>query len=388
MLYNVPKIFTGTLVPIKNVQGQTNASPYQNKTVSIKGIVTGVFGSNFYIQDATGPWNGIYVYNSKTIPEEGDELIITGLITEYYELTEMSDLTYYSLLSKNNPLPAPVVLKSGDLSNTNALAEQYESVYVRILNVTCNTGVLAYGLWKVNDGSGDCNIHNPVGFDFKPVIGTAYDITGIENYTFSERKIDIRYIEDVEAAADFTPPYIKEYTIVDQTNITIYFSEDVEQTTAENIANYVFNHNITVQAAKQHAFQKNRVNLTLKGLTNGTHTLTVNSIKDLAGNIAKNATKDILVSLTAITELPKDNFRIFPNPCKSNLYISTNLTSEKILKFQLYDIYGQCIYDFQEFKAGNGENTLSLDVSTIEKGIYFVKVWINRDLYIEKIIIK
>ena len=52
VVYNfyVPKIFTGELVSIYDIQGQQEDSPYSGQVVSTTGIVTGNFGTSYFIQ--------------------------------------------------------------------------------------------------------------------------------------------------------------------------------------------------------------------------------------------------------------------------------------------------------------------------------------------------
>ncbi|MCF6342477.1 MAG: endonuclease, partial [Bacteroidales bacterium] len=47
--YYVPKIFTGELVSIYDIQGQQASSPYEDQIVSTTGIVTANFGSSYFI---------------------------------------------------------------------------------------------------------------------------------------------------------------------------------------------------------------------------------------------------------------------------------------------------------------------------------------------------
>ena len=64
---------------ISEVQGQTDISPYEGQLVTVSGYVTAVSPYSFFIQDADGPWNGIYIYDSGSIgPIIGDEIEITG----------------------------------------------------------------------------------------------------------------------------------------------------------------------------------------------------------------------------------------------------------------------------------------------------------------------
>ena len=95
------------------IQTPMMKSPYNGQEVTIHGEVTAEFwGSDQYrymtVQDAEGPWNGIVCFNyngwdqfewvdasgsSHPGPAEGDMVTLTGIIEEYYNLTELTDVT-------------------------------------------------------------------------------------------------------------------------------------------------------------------------------------------------------------------------------------------------------------------------------------------------------
>ena len=176
----------------------TGPSPLAGTNVITCGIVTGVFDSGYFIQDGAGVWNGIFIYNFSNDPQRGDSLIIAGTVAEYYDKTELNDISFFEVQSGNNILPESVVLNTGDVSQ-----EDYEGVLVKVENAECvevNTG---YDEWIVDDGSGEIIIGDLM-FSFFPVMGEFYDITGIVDYSYSNFKIEPRDGNDiiVSASAD------------------------------------------------------------------------------------------------------------------------------------------------------------------------------------------
>lgn len=107
--------------------------------VTVTGIVTndGSLGSVRYIQDASA---GIAIYPGQnwdgfTEPMPGDEITVTGLITEFNGLLEVGpDLSEVTINSTDNPLPEPVVITPAQMN------ESYEGQLVRI-----NAAVFAAG---------------------------------------------------------------------------------------------------------------------------------------------------------------------------------------------------------------------------------------------------
>ena len=98
-------VFAQTEVTIYQIQGQQDLSPYEGQTVKTYGIVTGVFSGSYFIQDGEGEWNGVYVYSSDNV-SVGDELELTAEVDEYYDLTELKNISSLTILSSGNPLPA------------------------------------------------------------------------------------------------------------------------------------------------------------------------------------------------------------------------------------------------------------------------------------------
>ena len=75
------------VIPLADIQGQTDLSPYENQSVTVSGKVTEAFGDTWYLQDNYGAWNGLYVvgpdvvipanilyWNTDRQPEVGDVL--------------------------------------------------------------------------------------------------------------------------------------------------------------------------------------------------------------------------------------------------------------------------------------------------------------------------
>ena len=181
-------------VSIYDIQGQTATSPYEGQSVITTGIVTALLPGTYpgyFIQDGDGAWNGLYVFDSNT-PAIGDEITIEGEIVEYYDLTEIKNLSSYTVNSSGNTLPNPALLTTNEIND-----EAYESVFVRVENAECTNDDAGYGMWEVNDGTGATLVHNNDSYTFTPTLGTHYNVQGALNYSYSEWKIEIRMADDV-----------------------------------------------------------------------------------------------------------------------------------------------------------------------------------------------
>jgi hypothetical protein len=181
-----------TNIPIYDIQGQTAVSPYDGQSVTTSGIVTAIpTSAGFFIQDGDGVWNGLYVYNTQAV-SLGDEVTVSGEIDEYYELTELKNVTSLVINSSGNALPNPALLTTGAVND-----EAYEGVFVRVENAACTDEDAGYGMWKLFDGSDTTLVHNNSSYTYTPVLGEHYNVQGVVNYTFEEWKIELRMAEDV-----------------------------------------------------------------------------------------------------------------------------------------------------------------------------------------------
>lgn len=151
-------------VTVRDIQYTTDPSgnsPYLGQSVTVAGVVTGVVrvGNSkgmYFIQDGKGPWNGVYCYDRDRFPAEGDSVLVSGTVIEYYGLTEISPVSSFSLLKKGARVPEPVVLPTCSLSAANPNAEAYEGVLVATNKVTVTTLPNTYYEWEVDDGTGSC----------------------------------------------------------------------------------------------------------------------------------------------------------------------------------------------------------------------------------------
>jgi predicted extracellular nuclease len=120
-------------VTIMDIQGSGLSSPFAGLVVQTSGVVTADFQATakrgFFLQDPSGDGDpatsdGIFVYDQWISVDVGDEIVITGEVSEYYDMTEISGVWgRFSVLSEDNPLPDPVDLN--DLPNESMVDGTY-----------------------------------------------------------------------------------------------------------------------------------------------------------------------------------------------------------------------------------------------------------------------
>jgi len=145
---------TSSLYTISDIQQNTTLL---GDTVTVSGIVTAATGiyhpNNTFIEEPDGgAFSGILLYDSTAAlsADEGDELLVTGVVFEDQGMTEIIVISY-EIFSSGNPLPTVEIVSSGDISSDSPSAELYESVLVRVNNVYVSDNNLGNGEWEVND---------------------------------------------------------------------------------------------------------------------------------------------------------------------------------------------------------------------------------------------
>lgn len=172
-------------------------SPLLDSTVQTGGIVTAQYAGGYWIQNGSGPWSGLFVFDNSIAPAPGDSVIVEGEVSEYNGLTEISGPSNATIVNSGNPVPASSVI-----AIAQAMMEDHESVLVTLVDVTCSNTDAGFGQWTVQESGGDTLLVDDLIFAYSPVPGVPYDLTGPMYYSFGERKIEPRGINDIVAGVD------------------------------------------------------------------------------------------------------------------------------------------------------------------------------------------
>ena len=173
-------------------------SPYgvfgNEQYMTTTGIVTAVQPTdnpNFFIQDFNfDTYAGINIYDNTWDPVAGDEITITGKVMEYYGLTEITELSQYTINSNGNTVTTKYIT-TGELANgCTQEGESLEGMLVHVENITVTQEVNEFFEWLVDDGTGACKIDDYYfdGEDWPaPSQGEEYlSIAGVVNYAFGD----------------------------------------------------------------------------------------------------------------------------------------------------------------------------------------------------------
>ena len=178
-------------IPIYDIQYTTDPSgdsPYAGQVVTTGGVVTAVHYDGFVMYEGAAPWQAVFVYTFTAGPTIGDLVEVTGTVVEYYGMTEINELSAFTIISHDHPV-TPVVVDVADVSQ-----EPYESVLLTVEDVMV-TAQLGYGEWTLDEVL-ICNDTND--YLYFPQLDDELDsLTGTLFYSFGAFKLEPRFTADV-----------------------------------------------------------------------------------------------------------------------------------------------------------------------------------------------
>ena len=186
-------------------------SPLVNKVVTTSGVVThkifadhDTHAETFFLQQSgIDTWGGIYVHDYDISPNVGDDLILTGTVNEYGGGTQLTDILDHTIESSGNSPSEFLVSSLADLGgyDCNASAESYESMLIKVTNVTVADVNVEFGFWIISDDSGyeaqvDDHLLDATGDGLPDPPQGEFSITGILNSYF-DYNISPRFMGDI-----------------------------------------------------------------------------------------------------------------------------------------------------------------------------------------------
>lgn len=233
----VPGITTIHDIQFTSDPGTDDASPLAGDTVTVEGWVTfepmsrNTAGYAFWMADAAGAWNGIYVYKSSAGWDFafGTKVRVTGVVSEYSGFTELMPWSADSVTVLDDAvdwtdLPAAcayTVVPAADLSAAGT-AEQYESVLVQVDDVTTSNTDLGYGEWEVSDASSNAVVvDNPqnstFGYFHKVMADEPFVyVRGVLQYNYGAYKIVPEISRDLKTAEDPASGWYTQFSFFQQ----------------------------------------------------------------------------------------------------------------------------------------------------------------------------
>jgi len=197
-------MYSSLELTISEIQGMADSSPYEDQEVSTSGTVTAVTASGYFMQDVSEEWSGIFVYDSVNLVAIGYEIALQAHVTEFYDMTQLKNVTNFEVLSVANSLIiSPITVLSSPIT------EEYEGCLV-IIAGSCSSENNEYGEAQFE---GENFTTNDLIYlcDFEQY--TYYIITGVVEYSFGEYKVCPRSSDDVQPSISIAEIADSEITI-------------------------------------------------------------------------------------------------------------------------------------------------------------------------------
>jgi predicted extracellular nuclease len=277
---------TTGLMYISSVQGNGTASPVDGEDVIIEGVVTATRSDGFFVQEETTDEDGdsttsegVYVFYSGDLPTVNNTVRLLGTVDEYYNLTEITNVTELLDCGAMNS-GVTTVSVTLPLSESSDL-EHYEGMMVSVSDLTVfdtNT------LWQYGDLGLSTGLKQQPTDAYAPLTEGYYqliedndaDIIYIEDNTTSSYPDEISYFQDfsyanpirvsdtVSATGPLNYTY-SNYRINPVDEITVYSERDAAPTIDEgdvkiatfNVLNY-FNGEVTDDGSVTFDYSDNR----------------------------------------------------------------------------------------------------------------------------------
>lgn len=82
------------------------------------------------------------------------------------------------------------------------------------------------------------------------------------------------------------------------------------------------------------------------------------------------------------------NLSVIPNPARNNISVSYSLEKNSQVTISILNSIGEEVLINQTFENLIGNHLLNIDISTLKKGIYFIRILANEELATKKLIIQ
>ena len=203
-------IYPSLELTISEIQGMADSSPYEDQDVSTSGTVTAVTAFGYFMQDVSEEWSGIFVYDSVNWVAIGYEIALQAQVTEFYDMTQLKNVTNFEVLSVANSLIiSPITVSSPPIT------EEYEGCLV-IIAGSCSSENNEYGEAQFE---GENFKTNDLIFLYDFELYTYYAITGVVEYSFGEYKVCPRSSDDVQPEISIAEITDSEITIKMKSNV-------------------------------------------------------------------------------------------------------------------------------------------------------------------------
>ena len=356
-------------------------------TVTVQGVVIGpnyqTTNNSFYISDGTAGTD-IFMYSPPLYTWAlGDMLQITGVVNQYYGMTELipPDSTDWVFMSSGNPVPAPVVLTLGQFL---ANAEMYEGSLVGFISLTKVGGTWPAAGTSANlmfsDGMDTVTfrIDSDTDIDGQPEPTWPRDIIGIGSQYDSNVPPDGGYqVFPRYYATDFLPPNTLPVELTSFTAQAGVGSVQLNWNTASEINNQGFeiqrnsgNGFATISFVQGHGTTTKSYSYSYsdQNVTAGHYTYRLKQM-DFQGSYSFSS--EVSVDINPVTYSLEQNY---PNPFNPSTMINFNLRVDSKVSLKVFNVLGQEVARLINGQMTAGNHQVDFNASKLNSGVYLYRL--------------
>lgn len=234
-------------------------------------------------------------------------------------------------------------------------------------------------IFTINENSGDITINTSLNYEENSTYQlevSVFDGFNTDNSIININVIDINESPIAVEIIDNQKIYVNEEYVF-QFSEDLFFDEDYNDE-----LNYSAYENSTGILPNWLFF--NSLTRTFEGTPISVNNFEISVLAtDLAGNSAETSFSLEVKELNIIKENQQNNFKIYPNPNNGICKIKLNVTNFENSKYEVYDILGNL-----KNKGNIRNQETEIHFNESEKGIFFIKIYTEKEQFIEKVIIK
>ncbi|MGE5411342.1 MAG: choice-of-anchor Q domain-containing protein [Clostridiales bacterium] len=218
--------------------------------------------------------------------------------------------------------------------------------------------------------------------------GSGYDM-GAYEYKSTITTVDTT----TKPPADTQPPTLVSAVLNTSTSLKLTFSEKISSTGALTKSNYSISPNIKIKSVAMNSTQDGVILTTFSHKAGVLYTITVNNIKDLAGNVISptgNKAQYQLGSLSAsnsLATLNNDNTNAmpseyelsqnYPNPFNPSTTINFTVIQNSFVSLKVYDILGKEVATLVNSALEPGSYSVNFNAANLSSGTYIYQIKAN-----------
>ena len=357
-------------------------------TVTVQGVVFSpnyqTTNNSYYISDGTAGTD-IFMYAPPLYTwAMGDELNITGVVTQYNGMSEIIplDSTGWVLMSSGNPTPDPAVLT---LAQFKANAELYEGSLVGFIGLNKVSGTWPASGSSVNLSLSDgvdtvvFRIDSDTDIDGSPEPSWPMDVIGIGSqfdnsvpYSGGYQVFPRFYASDFLPAGSLPVELTSFSANVSNSNVSLSWSTASEtnnsgfQIERSNGSEYVSlgfiaGHGTTTDI-QNYSYVDQNVNA-------GKYTYRLKQV-DFNGKFEYSNAVEVEVLGVKEFTLGQN----YPNPFNPSTTINFSLAVDSKVSLKIFDVLGQEVATLLNGQLAAGNHPVSFDASSLNSGVYFYRI--------------